>query len=182
MALPVPSSAASATASGSPASVTTERLWSASISRSSTYTPGTLLIAVTMASTLAASRPSEKLGTHSISRFIFSAFCPVCPPNCSAVSACDPVMSAFHTRTPSFPDCLARSSFLVFVRPVLAVARALPTPASARGAFAAAALLPLAPFLPATAARSSASCSEAARFSLIAALLAPLVLIVQSWR
>src|SRR5579884_2106175 len=35
-ALPVPRSAASATASGSPASVTTERLWSASISRSST--------------------------------------------------------------------------------------------------------------------------------------------------
>src|SRR5437773_3590810 len=47
MALPVPSSAASATASGSPANVTTERLWSASISRSSTYTPGTLLIAAT---------------------------------------------------------------------------------------------------------------------------------------
>src|SRR6267154_6778391 len=69
-ALPVPRSAASATASGSPASVTTERLWSASISRSSTYTPDTLLIAATIASTFAASRPSEKFGTHSINRFV----------------------------------------------------------------------------------------------------------------
>src|SRR5882757_6523641 len=69
-ALPVPRSAASATASGSPASVSTERLWSASISRSSTYTPGTLLIAATIASTFAASRPSEKFGTHSINRFV----------------------------------------------------------------------------------------------------------------
>src|ERR1700757_536569 len=70
IALPVPRIAASPTASGSPASVMTHRLWSASISRSSTYTPGTLLIACTIASTLAASRPSEKFGTHSISRFI----------------------------------------------------------------------------------------------------------------
>src|SRR5882672_7414198 len=70
IALPVPRRAASATASGSPASVTTERLWSASISRSSTYTLGTLLIAETIASTFAASRPSEKLGTHSINRFV----------------------------------------------------------------------------------------------------------------
>src|SRR5882724_11429885 len=70
MALPVPRSAASATASGSPARVTTERLWSASISRSSTYTPGTLLIAATIASIFAASRPSEKFGTHSINRFV----------------------------------------------------------------------------------------------------------------
>src|SRR6266446_4753983 len=69
-ALPTPSSAASATASGSPARVTTLRLWSASISRSSTYTPDTLLIAATIASIFAASRPSEKLGTHSINRFV----------------------------------------------------------------------------------------------------------------
>src|SRR5882757_6726565 len=94
-ALPVPRSAASATASGSPASVTTERLWSASISRSSTYTPGTLLIAATMASTFAASRPSEKFATHSISRFIVLASCPVVPANCSAVSALNPNKPAF---------------------------------------------------------------------------------------
>src|SRR5512135_3098018 len=52
--------------SRSPTSVITQRLWSASISRSSRYTPGTF-IAATMASTLALSRPSEKLGTHSTS-------------------------------------------------------------------------------------------------------------------
>src|SRR5271156_20894 len=71
-ALPTPRSAASATASGSPAMVTTLRLWSASLSRSSRYTPATWRMASTMASILAASRPSEKLGTHSTSRFMKS--------------------------------------------------------------------------------------------------------------
>src|SRR5580698_2153134 len=50
--------------SRSPTSVMTQRLWSASISRSRRKTPG-IFMASTMASTLAASRPSEKLGTHS---------------------------------------------------------------------------------------------------------------------
>src|SRR5580704_5060203 len=71
-ALPTPRRAASATASGSPASVTTLRLWSASLSRSSKYTPGTSRMAAMMASILAASRPSEKFGTHSTIRFIGS--------------------------------------------------------------------------------------------------------------
>src|SRR5580658_132643 len=70
-ALPTARTAASATASGSPASVITLRLWSASLSCASTNTPGTSRIAVTMASTLAGSRPSEKFGTHSTSGFIW---------------------------------------------------------------------------------------------------------------
>src|SRR5271156_5482483 len=70
-AFPTPRSAASATASGSPAIVTTLRLWSASLSRSSRYTPGTSRIAEMMASTLAISRPSEKFGTDSTSRFMW---------------------------------------------------------------------------------------------------------------
>src|SRR5258708_31694078 len=110
MALPVPSSAASATASGSPASVTTERLWSASISRSSTYTPGTLLIAATMASTFAGSRPSEKFGTHSISRFIASAFYLVVPPSWQAALVFDRGVWAVRIRTLASPDCLAPPS------------------------------------------------------------------------
>src|SRR5262249_24017709 len=51
-------------ASRSPTRVITQRLWSASISRSSKYTPS-IFMASTIASTLALSRPSEKLGTHS---------------------------------------------------------------------------------------------------------------------
>src|SRR5271156_4196011 len=70
-AFPTPRSAASATASGSPAIVTTLRLWSASLSRSSRYTPGISRIAAMMASTLAISRPSEKFGTDSTSRFMW---------------------------------------------------------------------------------------------------------------
>src|SRR5580658_6271858 len=71
-ALPTPRSAAAATASGSPAMVTTLRLWSESLSRSRRYTPGTSRIAAMMASTLAISRPSEKFGTDSMSRFMWS--------------------------------------------------------------------------------------------------------------
>src|ERR1700691_6105704 len=52
--------------SRSPTKVITQRLWSVSISRSSRYTPS-IFMASTMASTLALSRPSEKLGTHSTS-------------------------------------------------------------------------------------------------------------------
>src|SRR5271155_1166328 len=70
-AFPTPRSAASATASGSPAMVTTLRLWSASLSRSSRYTPGTSRIAAMMASIFAISRPSEKFGTDSTSRFMW---------------------------------------------------------------------------------------------------------------
>src|SRR5271167_4983199 len=70
-AFPTPRRAASATASGSPAMVTTLRLWSASLSRSSRYTPGTSRIAAMMASTFAMSRPSEKFGTDSTSRFMW---------------------------------------------------------------------------------------------------------------
>src|SRR5689334_13035183 len=53
-------------ASRSPTMVITQRLWSESISRSSRETPG-IFMASTMASTMALSRPSEKLGTHSTS-------------------------------------------------------------------------------------------------------------------
>src|SRR6267378_2578821 len=53
-------------ASRSPTRVMTQRLWSESISRSSKYTPS-IFMAAMMASTLAGSRPSEKLGTHSTS-------------------------------------------------------------------------------------------------------------------
>src|ERR1017187_4244302 len=65
-ALPTPRRAASATASGSPARVTTQRLWSASDSRSRIATPVTSRMAEMMASILETSRPSEKFGTHSI--------------------------------------------------------------------------------------------------------------------
>src|SRR5437660_1133050 len=157
MALPVHSNAASATASGSPARVTTERLWSASISRSSTYTPGTLLIAATMASTLAASRPSEQLGTHSISRFLFSVLYPACPHHYLRASACGPVMSAVHTRTPSSPDYLTPPASLVLGQPGPEVALALSTLALAQGASAAAVSPPPVQFSEATAARLSAS-------------------------
>src|SRR5438270_13579285 len=46
--------------------VITQRLWSESISRSSSETPG-IFMASTMASTMLLSRPSEKFGTHSTS-------------------------------------------------------------------------------------------------------------------
>src|SRR6202050_2522889 len=70
-AFPTPRNAASATASGSPAIVTTLRLWSASLSRSSRYTPGTSRIAAMMASILTMPRTSEKFGTDSTSRFMW---------------------------------------------------------------------------------------------------------------
>src|SRR5690349_8005975 len=57
-------------ASGVPTIVTTARLWSASISWASKYTPLTDVMALTIASTTSGRRPSLKLGTHSISRFI----------------------------------------------------------------------------------------------------------------
>src|ERR1035437_2061735 len=63
-ALPAPRTAASTTAAGSPAMITTERLWAASMDQSSRRTASTR-IAATMASTRRASVPSEKLGTHS---------------------------------------------------------------------------------------------------------------------
>src|SRR5580765_3996292 len=69
-ALPAARMAASATASGLPTSVITERLWSASLVRSITQTSGTALMASTSASTFVRSRPSEKFGTHSIRRFM----------------------------------------------------------------------------------------------------------------
>src|SRR5208283_2376256 len=56
----------STTAPGSPAMVTTERLWSASIDKSSRRTPSTRM-AATIAWTQRTSAPSEKLGTHSTS-------------------------------------------------------------------------------------------------------------------
>src|ERR1035438_4862340 len=59
--------AASATAAGGPAKVTTERLWSASEWRSNKTTSGTASMPWAMQSILAESRPSEKLGTHSTS-------------------------------------------------------------------------------------------------------------------
>src|SRR6266404_5698571 len=55
--------AASAMDSRSPTIVITQRLWSESISRSSSETPG-IFMAATMASTTLLFRPSEKLGTH----------------------------------------------------------------------------------------------------------------------
>src|ERR1035438_454062 len=65
-ALPTPRIAASATFTGSPTSVMTQRLWSASISRSSRYKQSIFMASI-MASTRDLSRPSEKLGTHSTS-------------------------------------------------------------------------------------------------------------------
>src|ERR1700730_3876401 len=69
-ALPAPRIAASVTASGLPANVITERLWSASLVRSRTHAPATPLMASTRESTFYGSRPSEKFGTHSIRRFM----------------------------------------------------------------------------------------------------------------
>jgi hypothetical protein len=57
--------AASTTASGGPAMVTTERLWSVSMDQSSKETPSTRM-ASTIACTFLRSQPSEKLGTHSM--------------------------------------------------------------------------------------------------------------------
>src|SRR5262249_40602527 len=62
--------AASSTASGSPANVSTLRLWSGSISRSRNVTPGTAAIASSNWSTTSRRRPSEKFGTHSTRRGI----------------------------------------------------------------------------------------------------------------
>src|SRR5439155_13123693 len=59
--------AASTLASGGATNVNTERLWAASAWTSSSRTPGTLASAVRRASMVAALRPSEKLGTHSMS-------------------------------------------------------------------------------------------------------------------
>src|SRR6202041_1573096 len=68
-ALPAASTAASTTAAGGPAMVTTERLWSASCDQSSSDTPGTRMVR-TMASTRSVSTPSEKFGTHSMMAFV----------------------------------------------------------------------------------------------------------------
>jgi hypothetical protein len=69
-ALAMARNAASTTGSGSPANVTTERLWSGSISRSSSVTPGTAAMLSRIWSTTSRRRPSEKFGTHSTSRGI----------------------------------------------------------------------------------------------------------------
>src|SRR5258708_28758513 len=89
--------------------------------RTSSYTPGQMVIAATKASTLAASRPSEKFGTHSISRFIVLAFCPVVPANYLAVSAFCPAAWAVRTRTLAYSDCLVPPGL---GHPDLALARA----------------------------------------------------------
>src|ERR1035441_6410997 len=62
---PTPRTAASTTPTGDPAIVTTDRLCAASSVQSSRRTPSTF-IAATISATLAASAPSLKLGTHSI--------------------------------------------------------------------------------------------------------------------
>src|SRR5260370_846121 len=64
-ALPTARTAASTTAAGEPAMVTTERLWAVSSDQSSRRTPSTCM-AATIRRTLAGSVPSEKLGTHSM--------------------------------------------------------------------------------------------------------------------
>src|ERR1700730_4550202 len=69
-ALPAPRITASATASGLPARVITERLWSVSLVRSRIHAPAMALMASTSASTFDRLRPSEKFGTHSIRRFM----------------------------------------------------------------------------------------------------------------
>src|SRR6185436_14862904 len=66
--------AASPMTSGAPTSVTTVRLVSLPGSTSSTATPSTPRAASTMASIFLASRPSEKLGTHSTSRWVMAAY------------------------------------------------------------------------------------------------------------
>src|SRR5574341_2169531 len=63
-----PLTAASTIAGPGPARVTTERLWSGSLERSSTSTSGCALAsAATISSTTSARRPSEKFGTISTS-------------------------------------------------------------------------------------------------------------------
>src|SRR5262249_56283782 len=47
--------------------VSTERLWSASLSRSSSVTPATAAITWISSSMISGRRPSEKFGTHSTS-------------------------------------------------------------------------------------------------------------------
>src|SRR5258707_15220577 len=77
-----------------------------------------LLMAATMASTFAGSRPSEKFGTHSIRRFIAlasccsgsccSASCYWSLPSCAVILACDPAALAVHKRNLAFsPQNLA---------------------------------------------------------------------------
>src|SRR5213593_3444771 len=66
--------AASATDSGSPANVSTERLWSASLSRSSRVTPGTSAITWISSSMTSGRRPSEKFGTHSTSLLMVASW------------------------------------------------------------------------------------------------------------
>ncbi len=61
------STSSSPPATAPPTSVTTERLWLASLVRSSTVTPSTDAPAATISSTTSDRRPSEKLGTHSMS-------------------------------------------------------------------------------------------------------------------
>src|SRR5260370_24248418 len=58
-------SAASTAASGGATNVNTDRWWVASAWTSSSCTPGTPVRARSSASSVARSRPSEKLGTHS---------------------------------------------------------------------------------------------------------------------
>src|SRR5665213_10295 len=74
-ALPAPRTAASTTASGAPAIVTTERLWSGSIEKSNRCTPSTC-IARTISWIFPASVPSEKFGTHSTIGPSFISFSP----------------------------------------------------------------------------------------------------------
>src|ERR1700722_15615416 len=64
-ALPTEHTAASTTAAGEPAMVTTERLWAVSSDQSSRRTPS-IFMAATICFTLPESVPSEKFGTHSI--------------------------------------------------------------------------------------------------------------------
>src|SRR5438874_2640384 len=59
-------------------------------------------MAATIASTFAASRPSEKFGTHSISRFIVSVSCFWGLPSCSAAWACGREALGAHTRRRAF--------------------------------------------------------------------------------
>src|SRR3981189_3118965 len=108
-----------------------------------------------MASTFAGSRPSEKLGTHSISRFIVLAFCPAVPANYSAVSVFCAAEWAVHTRTLAYSDKLRHRGL---GQPELAFARACLTLVQGGGARLQAHVAP-SERADATAARSSASCS-----------------------
>ena len=65
----MPRNAASSTLSGSPTKVTTLRLVSAPESTSMSFTPDTDSMASVIWRILARSRPSEKLGTHSTTRW-----------------------------------------------------------------------------------------------------------------